>query len=628
MVPKRSAAECLLAARRLHAAGELHGALQWVDRARQRDPKSAEAILFQSELRRQLDWMCGWLEPIEEVLRLEPDRTALRLSLIREYLEYSEPDAALRHVEEGVRQVSDESPDAAEFRWLRVEALLAANRTDAVIAHLKEIEGPVIRKAQAYLRAGAVDDALACAEQLPDDPRALLLRARVSLWAGRYEEAWTQASAAAARQSGSADIESTLAAIRIATGHSEDGRAHLDRALNIDPNHPEALVLAGELARRGGAEGVESLFERAYGSSRSYLLALDINRTLLKLQTVTELRGLLNSPTATFSLAEMSRRFPAAAHALTGTSLEDARVTLVGMLNAYERSDLLHDVHDLRQRAPELFTSPEAESPSARDAQRVFEGALDRLSGNRSITPTCLHPGARASRIWVRPDPRTAAMQIRQGLKVHGFDAVIAAYDALLDEYHHHPLIHTHRGEVLLWAGRYAAAAADFEAVLQRSQGTTWAHVGLASARLLQGAPDAARSILEGARWVITAGPTAAAIRGEACRRLGNFEQARSDLNAAVHRRAGRVSAWVNLALLELRESRLGEARHAVEEAARRAPGIFRDLAQERGGRITLTRPEQARDGLDHLLSMMRGNRSSAFITYFTADDRPHLIQT
>lgn len=630
MTPPRSATECLAAARELRHAGELLGALGWVDRAVARDPRAAEALLLQSELRRELDWMHGFLEPLEQALQIEPGRSELRVSLAREYLEYDEADAALRHVDAGLRHVAPDSPQAAELRWLGVDALIRADRAGDAIERLGEIAGPVARKARAYASAGTFERALACAEQAPQDPEARLLRARIALWSGRIEEARAHAQAAERLGGADADAAYLLAAVEIASGDVEAARPAVERALDGDPGHPEALTLAGEIAVRDGAPDAELWFARAYASSRRYLLALDLDRRSMLIRSGEKLRGFLASAGPMIALDEARRRLPEIGPMLRPEAApENVRELLVGLLDVHERSDPLLDLRDLQRRAPDLLSSPSPQVPPNEPVLSTIEGALRQLSGNRSTMPTRLRPGDDfPTRIRVRPDPRTAAMELRQGLKVRGFDAVVTAYDALLEEYRRHPLVHTHRGEVLLWAGRYAEALDDFEAALRGSRGTLWAYVGLASAQLLLGEPRRALATFDGARWVLTAAPTAAAVQGEAWRRLGDHEQARADLTRAIRRTPGRVSAWVNLALVALETDQAPEARRALAEAVRRAPGVFRDLAAERGERLTLKRLDRAHADLEHGLAMMRGNRSSSFVTYFTVDGRAHAIQT
>ena len=58
------------------------------------------------------------------------------------------------------------------------------------------------------------------------------------------------------------------------------------------------------------------------------------------------------------------------------------------------------------------------------------------------------------------------------------------------------------------------------------------------------------------------------------------------------------------------------------------APGLAHDACQELGtDRFrTVNDPDQTRSVLEHVLVMMRGNRSSAFVTYFTAQGEMRFV--
>jgi tetratricopeptide (TPR) repeat protein len=99
-------------------------------------------------------------------------------------------------------------------------------------------------------------------------------------------------------------------------------------------------------------------------------------------------------------------------------------------------------------------------------------------------------------------------------------------------------------------------------------------------------------------RW---AGPTLYVYRGECYRRQGEVELARRDLYEAVIQKPQRLSAWINLALLDPREEIVDWVEGALLELA---PILMDELTGSRAER------------LEKVLEAMRGNRSSSRITY------------
>ncbi len=253
--------------------------------------------------------------------------------------------------------------------------------------------------------------------------------------------------------------------------------------------------------------------------------------------------------------------------------------------------------------------------------------ALAHLSGNRSAILTrktgvgdfeCPRPG---------PSVRDACIRVRSALGTGGFEAAIAAHDALLEEHGHSPLVYTHRGELLLWYGRYAEAADDFETALRLSRSTRWAWVGLGASQLLRGKPLLALStFMRGRRHAMPA-LTTHAYEGGAWHSLGAHRQARSAFQKAKILHPRRASASLGLALTG---ACLGEPRAIEEhfgELARIAPGFTRALLRETGTSTEQLRsdPRLAREVAERGFEMMRGNRASGTLTWFDGSGRAYM---
>ena len=170
--------------------------------------------------------------------------------------------------------------------------------------------------------------------------------------------------------------------------------------------------------------------------------------------------------------------------------------------------------------------------------------------------------------------------------------------------------------------GRYEDAIAAFRRAHERHT-ARWAFVGRAAARIMLGEYEEADKLFRTCARVFppVVGATTHVYAGEALRRRGALAEAVDELTIAVETKAGRVGAWLNLALAHHAlgdEASVIPIRDALDE---KVPGLFWD-ATRAAGLTPSTRVE-----LEHLpvvyeaaLTMMRGNRSSHLITYFDSD--------
>jgi tetratricopeptide (TPR) repeat protein len=196
------------------------------------------------------------------------------------------------------------------------------------------------------------------------------------------------------------------------------------------------------------------------------------------------------------------------------------------------------------------------------------------------------------------------------------------------------PLVH--RGELHLWVGRYDEARADLDAAIARCPQTRWAWYGLACLDLIAGDPE--RALATCARGIRvmdnTEGPVAYLYRGEAYRLLGRLAEARAQLLRSCTLHPTRLSAWINLALVHGaagdHSARLAVFRHLAQAA----PHFVAEAAAELGDQVfeaaVLTASNPGADVLDPLLrgmlAMMRGNRASGCVTYFTSRGRMRYV--
>ncbi len=259
------------------------------------------------------------------------------------------------------------------------------------------------------------------------------------------------------------------------------------------------------------------------------------------------------------------------------------------------------------------------------DVADALERALTALGGNRSQNITRIVPGRIGARslstVRTNPSSRTLSRLAQRCLLATSQDASLGAFDAILARYPAAPISYCYRGEVLLWLGEYGRALEDFQRALEISDTTFWAMIGIASVALFRGdAPGALAECARSFERTGRTGPTLFAIRGEAHFRVGDLESARADLERACRERPTRVGAFVTLALVQIARGNGVEAEKTLAILRSRARCLFHDAARESGvDPPTLTAESPALElVLERALHLLRGNRSSSLVTYFT----------
>ncbi|MDD5657992.1 MAG: tetratricopeptide repeat protein [Elusimicrobia bacterium] len=279
----------------------------------------------------------------------------------------------------------------------------------------------------------------------------------------------------------------------------------------------------------------------------------------------------------------------------------------------------------IRQLLPAAWRAVGAElSPRRPRASRgLLERILARLGGNRSAAKTHLRGRAgRPSLAAYRNEDAAADFilmqtQIRSG----DLEGVLSKFAALPPS----NLLHIHRGEVLLWAGRYREARADFREALRFRQRSRWTRVGLGAAQLLLGDRAAALRCIE--RGVAEGAPPRSWLnwRGEAHRLAGRCDLAVEDLRESVALTPRKIGAWINLALA-LDELGAGDESRRIFLRLRDWTPHFLSVAARAAGAGTGREPRARSATLLKALELMRGNRSSWLYTYADDAGRIHNI--
>jgi tetratricopeptide (TPR) repeat protein len=231
------------------------------------------------------------------------------------------------------------------------------------------------------------------------------------------------------------------------------------------------------------------------------------------------------------------------------------------------------------------------------DPIRSLEGLLDRFGGNRTLHLTTTEAGS-LSPCRLPLDPRYLGANVLRVLWTRGPAAARALYRTLAPAVDDHPLFRIYAGELELWMGAYDEAERIFRDILARESKVLWGWIGLGASVMFQGRLREAHALWERGESIMGfRGPTAYVYRGECYRRQGDTASARRELESAVRQAPQRLSAWINLALVNGDRE---ELERAVRECVAFAPMLM--------GVLTGTAAER----LEKVLEAMRGNRRSS----------------
>ncbi|MDI3289482.1 hypothetical protein [Polyangium sp. 15x6] len=482
------------------------------------------------------------------------------------------------------------------------------------------------------------------------DVNQALKAARLAFRLGdlRLGDAWiTQALALAAAESprAAAKVHMAAASFDRSAGRFSGCKRHVELALALVPDEPalreraaillHAFGAENDTARQTGlAEEAEALVRRARDKSERG----DPRGAILDLLAAKHIGGEAQIWRIDLELVALGRRHFGFldVEALTAIGRgPDEPTREAGIERALHRRfvapaleraarivnrawDVLPDaaLAPLAWRFGDRFREEEGELPAPRDQKlrllaRLFPEAMLARLGDQDNLP-------------LRSSARHRAKVLQWSIRSRAPADVLGEFDAILRDHprSHHP--HAYRGELLLWLGRVDEAEEDFRRGLVIQPRARWLHIGMGAVHVLRDEYAAALACFQRSIDCAPAlvGPTLYGVRGEAHRLRGDLSAAVEDLARTCRDTPSRASAWVNLWLAE---NDLGhaEARDAAwKELTRRAPWLLADAAEEALGlALPAVEDERARRAtLEHALRMLRGNRSSSCVTYFTRD--------
>jgi tetratricopeptide (TPR) repeat protein len=228
-----------------------------------------------------------------------------------------------------------------------------------------------------------------------------------------------------------------------------------------------------------------------------------------------------------------------------------------------------------------------------------------------------------------RDDARLPLDTIRTAAPEH----LLARIEAVAARYPESGLPWAHHGEALTWLGRHDEARASLERALAIERRTRWPHYGLAVLDLVEGRPHEAIEWCDRGYAAMgnTDTPFEQAVRAEALRLLGRFEEAAAKLAIAVAAHPRRLATHVNLGLLHAATGRSDGLRAAFGHVAEHAPALLIAGAGDCGVDLWRAEPgvppwpgldddERARV-LAAVLKRMHGNRSASCLTWLS-DER------
>lgn len=532
-------------------------------------PRIPDALRVRFAIQRRMGWISEAWETLQRALSRSPDDASLCVA-------GAELCASVHHDERADALLAQAITHTAEPREPALRrARLALRRRDEGTARAmralidgSETARPVALQLIALsVSLGDFDDAEArIARALlddPDDPDAAHWQSTLRLWRGDAAGALDAARAHPA-------AERVRGVARLLQGRGEEALRELDGALARDPRDFEAHVWRAEaLMRLGRLREALAAVERGGEMSHdnSGYLGAQLMRSLLQ-----------------FRLAP------------TPGIADHGSVEVLSIL------------------APEV-------SFAQIDARLC--AALAAMRGNRGLTPSYVDAGGSLRRLWVDLAPRERAKHaLLRFTLTASVDAAMEDFAEIHSRWPEAAEPFNYEGEVHLYAGDYASARRCFEAALSRYGRSRWAFIGLLAVAVLEGRYEEGLAVIRrGIEETGPAGPTAFVYRGEAHRMLGHRAQAREDLTHAVSTAPSRVGAWINLGLLQASEGDAQGLRESMREIHEQAPGLLRDAARAAGVDDT-SDPARWEAVLTHALALLRGNRASSCVTWFSPEGR------
>lgn len=496
-------------------------------------------------------------------LALAPDSVQIAHELCQHLRELGDFEAAL----EILKRISNSTPSLMRTE---AELLVKLGRHDEARALARTI-GDV----DLLIFAGAFSDAKRLLEaKLRDqaDVSVRLTLAELASWSGELQTARDLVAQALEVEPDSQRALRIRATLHLLSGELELAERDLTRVLARDPDDALALIWRGEAQRRRGR------WEAAWD---------DLGRGI-----------------------ERTRGYPIGAHAtLVATH---AGRDFEGALDP----DLYRELCVILTPLFAILGEDTGAPRSNQDVFRRMEAVLSAMLGNRGPRPSFVHEGTLLP-LDLPLHARFQARAVQELLRTRPPSFVIQSLQALAAERPTEATVHCHLGEVHLWLGDWASAEHAFLAAVEIARDTRWAYVGLCATELGKNQPERAIEWCARGEEEALPGRTQYAYRGEAYRRLGDRTRALLDLQRSLELTPTRVSAWLNLALVDRAPLVLDSTFRALLE---HAPGLVHDACTElelESERLMGSSGAIARV-FEHCLGMMRGNRASSLVTYFT----------
>ncbi len=251
----------------------------------------------------------------------------------------------------------------------------------------------------------------------------------------------------------------------------------------------------------------------------------------------------------------------------------------------------------------------------------LYDDALLALGGNRTMTPTRLVAG-RAVRLPPITGERFASRRALESIRSLPPEEALAKLGAVAERFEGSSLVEAHRGELLMWLGRYEEARSSLDRAIELAPATRWPYIGLSAIDLVEGEWE--RSLETNARGILAMGGTIGAAvhvhHGEARYRLGRLDEAARDLEEALRIHPSRVSARLLLVLVLHGRDAEGDAERAAAVMGplfEQATGLLSDAARSLGESMPAERSVAAMAPiLEEALRMMGANRSSTVMIY------------
>lgn len=559
LLPDATGPRAAQLARRFLQWGDLAAAEDTVDAALALQPDEPTLLEAGANIAQRLGRTGAFLDRLRAAARAAGDMS-LHARAADQLLRALDFEAAAVEVDAGLRL------DPQSVSLLGMAADLAVDRRDPdARARVAAADQGDLATLDRLVRLGALDEA--AARELPGADGAAW-RARVASWRDDRATAVTWAQ----------------------------------QALALDPQHPAAHVVLAYAALREGSplSALDHLAAAERGLRPGGLVGLD---EVLSWRCVT-LRALGQQKRA----AELA---PTAILAATRTNLS-AKLERVLAITRPDANDTLDPIAwlILSQRVEPVIPDLLPIEGRVGAIRHAFETTLARFAGNRSTAPTWVDAHGQLHRLHAADHPRRRGRTLQLLARHRPLADILPRFDALDAELPLEPVTRTYRGELLLWLGEYAAAAAAFEEALALSELTTWAWIGLGAAQWLSGDPALALQTWDrGVEAVDFEGPTLFVYRGELLRQAGAHAEARLELDLALLASRRRVSSWIVRALLAHDEGDLRPATVVADAVRAQLPGLWLDATRATG--LPWATPDVV-PPLEAALRLMRGNRSSS----------------